>query len=337
MSSKSLGVLGWGMAVFFFTGGVLLHAEDQVTPSSATAVTAPDVTPPAEPSVAAPPTPASTSPTEIGASACLACHDKIGENFARGDHGRGLVKIKGLDFEKTCEACHGPGSAHADAAGDRSNPGFASLKVFKTMSAQAVVEACQSCHNSVSRSHWSGGAHDRAHLSCLSCHSVHSPQSSKANLVKANEADTCYTCHGGIRGQMRRSAHMPVEDGKMSCSSCHNAHNTENSKMIKAASVNQLCYQCHQDKRGPTLWKHPPVQENCLNCHQPHGSHYDNMLLAKAPFLCQRCHGGVQHPSTLYDATGAANQQAHIITKSCLNCHSNIHGSNHPSGKTLTR
>ena len=33
--------------------------------------------------------------------------------------------------------------------------------------------------------------------------------------------------------------------------------------MLKEASVNDNCYKCHAEKRGPFLWEHPPVRENC--------------------------------------------------------------------------
>ena len=37
-----------------------------------------------------------------------------------------------------------------------------------------------------------------------------------------------------------------------------------------------------------SLFEHTPVRENCLNCHQPHGSNYENLLIVARPRLCQR-------------------------------------------------
>jgi DmsE family decaheme c-type cytochrome len=92
------------------------------------------------------------------------------------------------------------------------------------------------------------------------------------------------------------------------------------------------------DKRGPFLWEHPPVREDCLNCHEPHGSNNDKMLVTKRPFLCQRCHIATRHPSTLYDLPDlSASNRTRIVDRGCVNCHTQIHGSNHPSGETLLR
>ena len=57
------------------------------------------------------------------------------------------------------------------------------------------------------------------------------------------------------------------------CSDCHNPHGSPgDTKVLKEFTVNETCYNCHADKRGPMLWEHQPVRDNCLNCHTPHGS-----------------------------------------------------------------
>ena len=72
-------------------------------------------------------------------------------------------------------------------------------------------------------------------------------------------------------------------------------------------------------------------------CHQPHGSHNDKMLTAKLPMLCQRCHMNGGHNNSAYDRSQISNRTNRLANKSCVNCHSNIHGSNHPSGKFFVR
>ena len=60
--------------------------------------------------------------------------------------------------------------------------------------------------------------------------------------------------------------------------------------MIKADSVNELCYKCHTEKRGPFLFEHAPVREDCVSCHEPHGSNHKRLLVQKLPNLCWNCH-----------------------------------------------
>jgi DmsE family decaheme c-type cytochrome len=128
---------------------------------------------------------------------------------------------------------------------------------------------------------------------------------------------------------------MPLREGGMTCVDCHNPHGTATPHNLKAQTANELCISCHSDKRGPFLWEHAPVREACLNCHDPHGSNNPQVLAAKTPFLCQRCHISTRHPSTLYDAPDLASNR--LFNRSCVNCHSQIHGSNHPSGKFFLR
>ncbi len=99
------------------------------------------------------------------------------------------------------------------------------------------------------------------------------------------------------------------------------------------------CFGCHAEKRGPYLWEHAPVAEDCSNCHNPHGSNHPGMLAQRAPLLCQSCHSQSGHPSIAYDADGLASgaPSQYLLGQSCLNCHSQVHGSNHPSGSKLMR
>jgi hypothetical protein len=63
------------------------------------------------------------------------------------------------------------------------------------------------------------------------------------------------------------------------------------------------------------------------------------MLNAKQPFLCQRCHVTTNHPPTIYDRSLLKTSQNanKIYGRSCVVCHQQIHGSNHPSGKAFLR
>jgi DmsE family decaheme c-type cytochrome len=125
----------------------------------------------------------------------------------------------------------------------------------------------------------------------------------------------------------------------MACTDCHKPHGSSGPGDLIHNTVNETCYECHAEKRGPFLWEHAPVREDCSNCHTPHGSNYENLLTGRQPWLCQQCHSTAYHPSGAYSGTGIPPEGAdpRILSGQCMNCHQQVHGSNHPSGINLTR
>ena len=158
--------------------------------------------------------------------------------------------------------------------------------------------------------------------------------SPKSQLAKATEIETCGTCHLQKRAQTMRSSHMPVREGKMTCTSCHNPHGTVTPTLLKENSLNDNCYRCHAEKRGPYLHSHPPAVESCANCHDPHGTNHEKMLKLARPRLCERCHD-TGHPGNPRGREFASLK--YVMGRACSNCHVAVHGSNHPSGQFFTR
>ena len=234
-----------------------------------------------------------------------------------------------------CESCHGPGQAHVD------DDAKGHIRKFGQITPAETNETCLTCHNRGAHAGWEGSAHEQRGLSCRTCHSVHSPTSAEHQLVKASQTQLCATCHRlQVAKTERAVAHMPVREGKMTCTSCHNPHGSiSNVKALKVgSSVSELCMTCHAEMRGPMLWEHAPVKENCTTCHDPHGSSNDRMLVVRMPMLCQRCHVATRHPASIYDnAAITVNKSNRMFGRSCVNCHSNVHGSNHPSGQFFMR
>ena len=126
----------------------------------------------------------------------------------------------------------------------------------------------------------------------------------------------------------------------MACVDCHNPHGTLNASLLKTDTVNETCYQCHAEKRGPFLFEHAPVRDSCLNCHTPHGSNQHALLVAPVPMLCQQCHSHMRHPNDLFTpqqlAMGSGPNER-VMGRGCVTCHAQIHGSNSPSGPRLHR
>ncbi len=274
--------------------------------------------------------PAAAGAEYVGSETCAACHTDLSDHLAKTPHGKGAFASLSAHG---CETCHGPGGAHVE---DPENPALQPKVTRLTTRQQSAM--CQSCHDGKSQFHWQGSVHDRRGLSCLSCHSVHKFKSQDAQLKAATEVEACVSCHKNVRTDLWKSSHHPVREGKMSCSDCHNPHGTQTAKMITADSVNDQCYSCHAEKRGPFLWEHAPVRESCLNCHSPHGSNHQKLQKTSVPYICQQCHSNTRHPGTLYDGTTLADQARasnRIFNRSCVDCHAAIHGSNHPSSPYL--
>ena len=290
--------------------------------------------------------------TYVGEQVCAQCHAHADEHAGLGVHVKAFrSNPRSARQSEVCETCHGPGSKHAQDTLNRSLIiGF--TRDWKTpVATQNAI--CLTCHQGGQRLNWSRSTHDTNGLSCSDCHNPMLKNSLTGALVRSGIAETCYTCHPQQRAEFLRRSHMPVPEGKMSCEDCHNPHGSPTRPLLKADTINEVCYACHAEKRGPFIWEHAPVRENCANCHLPHGSNNDKLLVTPRPFLCQQCHNPpVGHPNTFYNNSGTAQsageaqasgiqvanlQTPRIINRSCQNCHTQVHGSNHPAGARWQR
>jgi DmsE family decaheme c-type cytochrome len=277
-----------------------------------------------------------TGPPEayIGAEVCKACHEPA---FGRFSHTKmGLLFLKQPRTEKErmgCENCHGPGRAHAEAGGTQPMPVSFTKKGKETVEVRNAV--CLQCHERTARLFWEGSSHESRDVACTNCHRVMEDVSPKSQLARATELETCGQCHVEKRAQQFRTSHMPLWEGKMTCSSCHNPHGSVTPALLKENSINETCYTCHAEKRGPFLWEHSPVVESCANCHDPHGTNNERMLKVPRPRVCQQCHVETRHPTRPYGLDTPSLK--FVLGRSCASCHLAIHGSNHPSGFAFTR
>ena len=295
-----------------------------------------------------------------GSEACKDCHEAYYIKFLKSVHGKKAVPGNPAN-QHGCESCHGPGTQHIEKGGGR---GVAIFVFGKRIDPKEKSAKCLACHaESKAVAFWNMNRHKFAGNSCDSCHSIHQ---GVGKLLVASEPYLCFSCHRNIRAQISKQSHHPMNEefvGRqaLTCSSCHdtmsafgvnpvmsytsNSKRSGTDKMLRADSVNELCFKCHAEKRGPFMWEHIPVMENCLICHVAHGSNHSKLLAQKVPLLCQDCHGTQgTHPTRPYTnlhsflgtATAGKNR---FFARSCLNCHTNIHGSNGPRerGEVFTR
>ena len=276
-----------------------------------------------------------------GADTCLQCHDEDYDfpvmTIFYTKHGN-LNDPRSPMAQMQCESCHGPGRDHAEEpyVGKERGP-IINFGRDAAASVEKQNSICLTCHRDSKRMGWEAGAHSKQNMLCVDCHNIHAHNDPV--LVAKKQADTCYNCHKQQKAQFERTSVHPVRYGKMQCSQCHNVHGTLSDRLITGNTKNELCYRCHMEKRGPFLWAHAPVQEDCGLCHEHHGSMHTPLLKKRNPLLCQQCHSQVAHPTRAYtpDDINDSFQNTFLLAKGCLNCHFQVHGSNHPSGVKLMR
>jgi DmsE family decaheme c-type cytochrome len=230
----------------------------------------------------------------------------------------------------TCANCHGESTAHMkkpEAGEKRAAPD----RVFKkTTPADVQNEPCTSCHKGGNRMFWEASSHSNRGLACATCHDVHNNGHDKVR-DRRTQPEVCFTCHKEQRAQINRLSHHPIPEGKMACSDCHNPHGSAGPKLLKKDSVNETCYECHMEKRGPFVHNHQPVTEDCSICHNAHGTTAQTLLRQRLPLLCQNCHNVPPHRTqAMQRLPGRSTNSSEVgsMARGCLNCHTNIHGSN---------
>jgi DmsE family decaheme c-type cytochrome len=246
----------------------------------------------------------------------------------------------------SCEACHGPGSAHVEEADPEMIINPANDSQFGDR------PTCLGCHNTEQFDSWSMAHHNSGDVNCSSCHTIHTEYK---KWTPEYILGLCTDCHTDVRAAAFMPSHHPVREGEMTCLDCHNPHGGPVT-LMQENSGRELCFTCHPEKEGPFIYEHAPVNEDCMLCHSPHGSVADNLLIQTEPTLCLNCHAMHFHATVegwdgdfpvpqAPDRAGTSTPDGWkrgMLTK-CSQCHTEIHGSNLPSqaistsGSGLTR
>lgn len=286
--------------------------------------------------------PAQDKAEYAGTELCATCHEDLAKSFDRGVHQRIGTTAKYGRQEQACEACHGPGSKHIEAADATGilNP--------KKMRGQQADAACLACHRNQSTQHGRVmSSHARGGAACTSCHVIHGgtaaadgsltyPKQPPVAPKRHQDVNAqCGSCHISQRAQFQRPHAHRIPQNAMSCIDCHNPHGTFTARdMTAQASGVPGCVSCHADKRGPFTYEHAPMRmETCTTCHESHGSANPRMLTrAEVKFVCLECHANTPSLAARPGPfQGTVPPSFHDLRspryRNCTVCHQKIHGS----------
>lgn len=292
---------------------------------------------------------------------CLMCHNAHGENnraFVTGGTGAELCLRCHTDVTAGKSHLHGPVSlgeclaCHTPHQAD-----------YENLLIDAPGAICTGCHvDFASKLEGAISVHEPAKGDCAGCHDAHGGQN--RFFTESTGRDLCQKCHGEFLTQIDtfEFAHKPMAEGK-TCSNCHDMH-ASNQVALLADNAKDLCLGCHnapiktetrtlsdisaQIAKATSL--HGPLrQDNCVACHDAHGSHNANILDKAFPSsfytayedakydLCYNCHDKKQVMTERSKDTNFRNGDVNLHYlhthrdkgRSCRACH-HEHASTQP-------
>ncbi|MFY9741034.1 MAG: cytochrome c3 family protein [Candidatus Sulfotelmatobacter sp.] len=225
---------------------------------------------------------------------CLSCHDPH-----QSDAPKLMAKLMHPPFaEKQCDVCH------------------AAAKDGKVVLTQADAKSlCVTCHSDkADQIDKAKFPHPGAAGDCTDCHSPHA--SSQPGLPKTNGVDICLGCHSDVADLGKKHVlHQPAF--KQGCGTCHEPHGGDNDHLLRAASPNKLCLECH----GPNAQPQKLASEHLVAIFDGKVKLPENYF-AQVPVLPLEY--GLGHPVERHpvsDLVDPKDRNHVLIPLNCLTCH----------------
>lgn len=130
--------------------------------------------------------------------------------------------------------------------------------------------------------------------------------------VEPGAACATAECHADVT----RHEHLHYAELGSECRKCHAQE--ENLHEFSDAADVEVCWECHEDlqkKVEGAKVLHDPAEEDCLDCHEAHGSKGEGLLIAKDLLgLCFDCH-------EKDEVFGEEYEHGPVAEGSCTECH----------------
>ncbi len=261
------------------------------------------------------PSHAETQEDKVDPAVCMDCHDDMAQSLKGTVHD---LKVEGKSSPGvSCISCHSGWEAHLE------DPNTENINSGKELVLQDQALICAGCHSTPHQeSMLNRNPHGIAGVACLDCHSIHTETAEGGE--HAGLTPQCLSCHQTVEMEFKRRTSHPLESGNIQCVDCHSMGDTKDHMF--AVGLDWTCQGCHSEVSGPFLFEHAAANEHfvegggCVECHSPHGSPHERLLNQPGAGLCLQCHGTPPTHKIAHD--GIATQFV------CVDCHSDIHGSN---------
>ena len=184
---------------------------------------------------------------------CLDCHDAKDEALLKTHQGQPFGAAN-------CLQCHNPHESpkpklmqtflHAPFEGKMCDSCHQAAKDGKVVLTNADSRAlCLTCHEEQGKKIESAKVqHPGAAGECIACHNPHGGKS--PGFVQPDPVSACLACHSDQSEQMKK-AHLHQPAAVQGCATCHEPHGGDNEHLLRAASPNKLCLECHGPDSNP--------------------------------------------------------------------------------------
>lgn len=292
---------------------------------------------------------------------CGVCHMPHGgdnRHFVRGGEGAGSCNICHDSVTRGMSIQHGPVAAgeclicHAPHQSDH-----------KGLLVDNRPALCMGCHVDVDIAMENAiSTHEPVAKECAGCHNPHGGNT--PFFLPSEGSDLCMSCHAQFIEEAKTAdyPHAAMAEGK-GCRNCHAPHASDQIGLL-STDTEDLCLSCHSEtierdagdidniaeQLANAKFLHGPVRDNnCVACHQAHGSDFASILNREfprdfyAPYeegaydLCFECHDRTVILAEESDATQFRNgmRNLHFVHvnrekgRTCRACHAE-HASQQP-------